>query len=110
LVAESVEVFDQLEVALERERGVLARTVERSEKDAEAQWPVHGGHGGHVRRVLSAPVVTTVGTVSGWLTFRRPNPREMFRRPRRPERRRLPGTANRATASRLATARLRSGP
>ena len=40
--AEPVEVLDQVEVALERERGVLARRVERGHEDAEAQGPVHG--------------------------------------------------------------------
>ena len=40
--AESVEVHQQVEVALEREGGVLAHGVERGEEDAEAQGPVHG--------------------------------------------------------------------
>ena len=40
VVAEAVEVLDQLEVALERQRRVLARRVERRHEDAEAQ-PAH---------------------------------------------------------------------
>ena len=40
--AEGVEVLQQVEVALEGERGVLPDGVERSEEDAELQGPVHG--------------------------------------------------------------------
>src|SRR4051812_1691187 len=40
LVPEPVEMLDQLEVALEREGRVLARSVEWCEEDAEPQWPL----------------------------------------------------------------------
>ena len=40
--AERVEVLEQVEVALEGERGVLPDGVERGEEDAELQGPVHG--------------------------------------------------------------------
>src|SRR3546814_13467525 len=40
--AEGVEVLDQVEVALEGERGVLPDGVERCEEDAEAKGTVHG--------------------------------------------------------------------
>ena len=42
LEAELVEPLDQLEVALERERGVLAGRMERGHEDAEAHRPVEG--------------------------------------------------------------------